>query len=184
VPPNKRMQLTRRGWRRVGASWSARNIVNEGAVVRASQLIRGVRRTGARQGWPRTRRRTLPLGRPVDRLMGSFTATPLDVRAFRSGRPASPPAVGKARKARPGYSSFALRAVGGSRSRTEVGDRACRSNAAVVRSASAERSAMARSRVLRSSASPEAEWSSISAVRRRAIEPSLRGLALRRRTRG
>ena len=45
MPPNSAMQLTRGGCRRVGASSSARVIVNEGAVVRPSQLIASVRRT-------------------------------------------------------------------------------------------------------------------------------------------
>ena len=44
-PPNNAMQLTRGGWRRVGASSSAGAIVDDGAVVRPSQLIASVRRT-------------------------------------------------------------------------------------------------------------------------------------------
>jgi hypothetical protein len=43
--PNNAMQLTRGDWSRVGASWSALVIVNEGEVVRPSQLIASVRRT-------------------------------------------------------------------------------------------------------------------------------------------
>jgi hypothetical protein len=42
-PQNNAMQLTRGGWRRVGASSSARVIVSEGEVVRPSQLIASVR---------------------------------------------------------------------------------------------------------------------------------------------
>jgi hypothetical protein len=44
APPNNAMQLTRGDWMRVGASSSARLIVNQGEVVRPSQLIRSVRR--------------------------------------------------------------------------------------------------------------------------------------------
>jgi hypothetical protein len=43
--PNKAMQLTRGGWVRMEASSSAGAIVNQGEVVRPSQLIAGVRRT-------------------------------------------------------------------------------------------------------------------------------------------
>ncbi len=50
--PNNAMQLTRGGWRRVEASWSAGVIVNEGKVVRPSQLIASVLRTKASEGGP------------------------------------------------------------------------------------------------------------------------------------
>jgi hypothetical protein len=43
--PNNAMQLTRGGWSRVGASSSAPLIVNQGGVVRPSQLIASVRPT-------------------------------------------------------------------------------------------------------------------------------------------
>ena len=49
---NKRMQLTKGGWRRGGASWSAvprRRHRDQGKVVRPSQLIRGVRPTEGEQ---------------------------------------------------------------------------------------------------------------------------------------
>ena len=45
VPQNNAMQLTRGGWSRMGASWSGTVIVNEGKVVRPSQLIASVGRT-------------------------------------------------------------------------------------------------------------------------------------------
>jgi hypothetical protein len=46
--PNNAMQLTRGGWRRVGAPSSARVMVNQGEVVRPSQLIASVRRLAER----------------------------------------------------------------------------------------------------------------------------------------
>jgi hypothetical protein len=42
---NNAMQLTRGGWTRMGASWSASDIVNRARSVRPSQLIASVRRT-------------------------------------------------------------------------------------------------------------------------------------------
>jgi hypothetical protein len=51
---NKRMQLTKGGWRSVETSWSVvprmAAIVGEGKVVRPSQLIRSVRRTKGETG--------------------------------------------------------------------------------------------------------------------------------------
>jgi hypothetical protein len=47
-PANNAMQLTRGGWSRMDSSRSARVIVDEGKVVRPSQLIASVGRTWRR----------------------------------------------------------------------------------------------------------------------------------------
>jgi hypothetical protein len=50
MPSNNAMQLTRGGWRRVEASSSARIIMNQGEVLRPSQLIASVGLTEMEEG--------------------------------------------------------------------------------------------------------------------------------------